>query len=126
MMVCTTGAPGSPTCPFNELPLDAAGAAGAKVQFTMMDVGGTPYLSALKIIPGPMGVYAEHPLFVSVPAMGMPVLDPVDRYQTIKFNLPANAPAAMQNLGNGTASFSTFKTADPITMYFVAVGPMKP
>ena len=125
MMVCTTGAPGSPTCPYNEFPLDAAGATGAKVQFTMTDVGGTPYLANLKIIPGPMGVYAEHPLFVSVPAMGMPKLDPIDRYQTLRLNLPAGAPAAMQTLGNGTASYSTFATADPITVYFVAVGPMK-
>lgn len=125
MMVCTTGAPGSPTCPYNDLPLDGAGAAGAKVQFTMNDVSGSAYLSNLKVIPGPMGVYVEHPIFVSVPAMGMPKLDPLDRYEPVMLNLPANAPAAMQMLGNGTASFIGFSPADPIAIYFQAVGPMK-
>jgi hypothetical protein len=125
MMLCTGGAPGSATCPYNDVLLDGAGAAGAKIQFTLTDVSGAVYLSGLKVVPGPMGVYVEHPIFVSVPAMGMPKLDPLDRFEPIKLNLPANAPAAMQTLGNGTASFAEFKPSDPIALYFTAVGPMK-
>lgn len=125
MMLCTGGAAGSATCPYNDVPLDGAGAPGAKVQFTMSNVSEQVYLAALKVIPGPMGVYVEHPIFVSVPAMGMPVLDPLDRFEPVKLNLPANAPAAMQTLGNGTASFAQFKPADPLAIYFTAVGPMK-
>jgi mono/diheme cytochrome c family protein len=126
MMVCTTGAPGDPTCPYNDLPLDEAGAAGAKIQFTMTDVSGAVYLSNLKVVPGPMGVHVEHPIFVSVPAMGMPILDPLDRFETVNLNLPADAPAAMQQLGMGTASFAEFKPTDPIAVYFVAVSAMMP
>ncbi len=124
-MMCTAGAPGSATCPYTEFPLDTAGAAGAKVQFTAMNVSGALYLSNLKIVPGTAGVYAEHPIFVSVPAMGMPKFDSLDRYQSVMLNLPANAPAAMQQLGTGTASFVDFLATEPVAVYFKAVGPMK-
>ena len=121
---CTGGVAGSATCPFIEVPLDAAGAAGAKVQFTAMDVSGELYLSGLKFIPGPGGVRIEHPMFVSVPAApAAPKLDPIDRYGTLTLNLAANAPVAMQTLGTGTASFSGFLIADPVSIYFKAVGP---
>ena len=125
-MPCTAGAPGTPTCPFNEIPLDAHGAAGAKIQFTAANLSGQLYLSNLKVIPGPMGVYVEHPVFVSVPAMGDPILDPLDRYANIKLNLAAGAAAAMQTLGTGTASFPTFNPTDSVAVYAKAVGPMKP
>ena len=125
VMPCTAGAPGSPTCPYNEIPLDSLGAAGAKIQFTATDVSGSIYLSNLAAIPGPMGVYLEHPIVVSVPAMGEPKLDPVDRFFNVMLNLPSGAPAAMQRIGNGAGSFVGFAPADPIAMYFKAVGPMK-
>lgn len=124
-MPCTAGAPGSPTCPYNEIPLDAAGAAGAKIQFTAMNLSGSLYLSNLVAIPGPMGVYIEHPVVVSVPAMGEPKLDPVDRFFNVMMNLPAGAPVAMQRIGNGAGSFVGFSPTDPIAFYFKAVGPMK-
>jgi hypothetical protein len=126
LMPCTTGNPGSATCPFNEFPLDAAGATGAKVQFTFTDVSGKPYLSNLKVVPGPMGVYAQHPMFVSVPATGEPKLDALDRYANVMINIAAGAPAAMQVIGNGTSSFVDYASADPIAVYFKAVGPLKP
>lgn len=126
LMPCTAGAPGTATCPYNEIPLDESGAVGAKVQFTAANLSGQLYLSNLKVIPGPMGAYVEHPLFVSVPAMGEPKLDPLDRYASIKLNIAAAAPAAMQQLGNGTGSFPGFDPADPLSFYAKAVGPMKP
>lgn len=125
LMPCTAGAPGTETCPYNDILLDAAGATGAKVQFTAQNLSGQLYLSSIKVIPGPMGAYVEHPLFVSVPAMGEPKLDPLDRYAATKLNLAAGAAAAMQQLGNGTASFPGFLPTDPVAFYAKAVGPMK-
>jgi hypothetical protein len=127
MMPCTGGNPGDATCPFNEFLLDANGATGAKVQFIASNVSGAVYVSNLKIIPGPMGVYAEHPVFVSIPAApGTPKLDTLDRYQTVTKNLMAGAAAAMQTLGTGTASFPDFVPTDQIAVYFKALGPYKP
>ena len=126
MMPCTAGAPGGPDCPYNEIALDAAGAAGAKVQFTASNLSGQLYMANIKVIPGPMGAYVEHPLFVSVPATGEPKVDPLDRYAAVKLNIAAGAPVAMQQLGTGTASFPMFNPLDPIAFYAKAVGPMKP
>lgn len=126
LMPCTAGAPGTPTCPFNDVPLDAHGAAGAKIQFTASNLSGSLYLSNLKLIPGPTGAYLDHPVFVSVPAMGEPILDPLDRYASLKLNLAANAAAAMQTIGTGTASFIGFNPAEPLAVYAKEVGPMKP
>lgn len=124
MMPCTSGAPGEATCPYNEIPLDAMGAAGAKLQFTAGNLSGQLYLSSLKIIPGPGGAYVEHPILVSLPAMGEPVLDKLDRYASLKLNLAAGAMTG--TLGNGTGSFPGFNPLDPIALYAKVVGPMKP
>lgn len=125
LMPCTAGAPGTETCPYNEILLDAVGSAGSKVQFTAGNLSGQLYLSSIKVIPGPMGAYVEHPVFVSVPATGDPKLDPLDRYASLKLNIAANAPAAMQQLGNGTGSFPSFDPTQPLAVYAKAVGPMK-
>lgn len=126
MMPCTAGAPGTPTCPYNDIPLDEAGAAGAIVQFTAGNLSGQLYLSSIRVVPGPGGAYVEHPVFVSVPMTGEPILDPLDRYASVKLNIGAAAPPAMQQLGNGTGSFPMFNPNDPIAVYAKAVGPMKP
>jgi mono/diheme cytochrome c family protein len=126
LMPCTAGAPGTPTCPYNEFPLDAHGAPGAKVEFTAADLSGQLYLSNIKVVPGPMGAYVEHPVFVSVPAAGEPKLDPLDRYAAVKLNIAAGAAVAMQQLGTGSATFPMFNPADPLALYAKAVGPMKP
>ena len=124
VMPCTAGAPGSPTCPYNDIPLDEAGAPGAAIRFTAMDISGSLYLSNLVAIPGPTGVYIEHPVVVSVPPMGEPKLDPLDRFFDVKLNLAAGAPAAEQRIGTGTGSFIGFAPLDPVAFYFKAVGPM--
>lgn len=126
MMPCIAGAPGTTDCPYNEILLDAAGAAGAKVQFTATNLSGQLYMANIKVIPGPMGAYVDHPVFVSVPAEGEPKIDPLDRWASVKLNLAAGAAAAMQQIGSGTASFPTFNPADPIAFYAKAVGPMMP
>jgi hypothetical protein len=124
MQPCTAGAPGSATCPYNEILLDAAGAAGAKLQFTAGNLSGQLYLSSIQIIPGPGGAYVEHPIFVSVPtAPAEPILDKLDRYASTKLNLAAGAMTG--KLGNGTGSFPEFNPNDPIALYAKVVGPMK-
>lgn len=125
-MLCTSGAPGTPTCPLISVPLDEVGSAGSKIEFTASNLSGSLYLSSLKLVPGPQGAYLDHPVIVTVPAMGEPVLDPLDRYSTLKLNLAAGAPAAMQQIGTGTASFIGFNPADAIAIYAKEVGPMKP
>ena len=57
---------------------------------------------------------------------GASILDPLDRYASVKLNLAAGAAAAMQQLGNGTGSFPTFNPNEPIAVYAKVVGPMKP
>jgi hypothetical protein len=123
MMPCSAGAPGSATCPYNEILLDAAGAPGAKLQFTAGNLSGQLYLSSIQVIPGPGGAYVEHPVLVSVPAMGEPILDKLDRYASVKLNLAAGAMTG--KLGNGTGSFPEFNPNDPIALYAKVVGPMK-
>jgi hypothetical protein len=124
MQPCTAGAPGSATCPYNEILLDAAGAAGAKLQFTAGNLSGQLYLSSIQVIPGPGGAYVEHPIFVSVPAApAEPILDKLDRYATVKLNLAAGAMTG--KLGNGTGSFPDFNPNDPIALYAKVVSGMK-
>lgn len=126
LMPCTAGAPGSPTCPLNTFPLDEHGAPGAKVEFTASNLSGQLYLANIKVVPGPTGAYVDHPIFVSVPAMGEPKLDPLDRYATVKLNIAAGAAVAMQQLGTGSATFPMFNPAEPLAFYAKAVGPMMP
>jgi hypothetical protein len=127
MMPCTAGAPGTPTCPLNIIPLDDQGAPGAKVEFTAANLSGQLYLANIKVVPGPTGVYVDHPIFVSVPpAPAEPLLDPLDRYATTKLNIAAGAAVAMQQLGTGSATFPMFNALDPIAFYAKAVGPMMP
>ena len=126
LMPCTAGAPGEPTCPLNEIPLEAHGAPGAKVEFTASNLSGQLYLANIKVVPGPTGAYVEHPVFVSVPAVGEPKLDPLDRYASVKLNVAAGAAVAMQQLGTGSGTFPMFNPAEPLALYAKAVGPMMP
>jgi mono/diheme cytochrome c family protein len=119
--VCTGGTPGSATCPFNDVTLDALGVAGAKIQFTVQSLGSGLYLSNMKLIPGPDGAYIEHPLFVSKPNDGNAKPDTIDRFFNVKMNLQAAATDADRQIAGGTAAFVGFQANDPLTIYFKAV-----
>jgi mono/diheme cytochrome c family protein len=130
--LCTSGTVGSPTCPVNELPLDnlgaGAGIPGAKITFVVQGVGSGLYLNNLKLVPGAMGAYIEHPLFVSIPAdpMAKPIADTFDRFFNVKQNLMANATADQQQLGGGTAAFVNFPPENKIAIFFKAAKIFQP
>lgn len=130
--VCTAGNPGDATCPINEISLESLGAGagvpGAKISFVAQTVGSGLYLNRLKLIPGAMGAYMEHPLFVSVPAdpMTKPIADTLDRFFNTKMNLMATATADQQQIQGGVAAFPNFPPQNKIAVYFKAVKPYQP
>ncbi len=134
---CTAGNPGDATCPVNTVTLDEVGAAGSSVTFVMQVLPDGMYMTNMTLVPGPSGLYIEHPLFVTHPAepvdrpeCGTDVnneafcTDVLDRFATTKLNLAAGAPA--QPLGSGTTTFTTFVGTDMISLRFTAIGPPMP
>ncbi len=117
-LICTGGSPGTATCPFNDVTLDEVGIAGAKISFTVQALGSGLYLSNLKLVPGPMGAYIEHPLFVSIPEQGEPKPDTIDRFFSVKMNLSPTATQDQQQIAGGTAAFVGFQANDRLAIYF--------
>ncbi|HEY4240612.1 MAG TPA: hypothetical protein VGM88_12410 [Kofleriaceae bacterium] len=118
---CTTGSAGDATCPVNIVALDSLGLAGAKIQFVAPFVGSILYLTDFQIFAGTDGLYAEHMLVVSHPSgSDMPVPDPLDRYFAMKEDLMANGS---DNIGDGTAAFSTFSVGDKLSFHFKVLTP---
>jgi hypothetical protein len=124
--VCTGGLPNNAqgTCPINELALDTlgegAGIPGAKITFVVQTVGSGLYLNNLKLVPGPMGAFIEHPLFVSISSDPMikPIADTLDRFFATKMNLMPTAAADQQQISGGTAAFVNFPPENKIAIYF--------
>lgn len=122
-MPCT-GAVGGPTCPVNHIDLSSLGAAGASIDFEAMTIGSDLYLIDLKVTAGTDGAYVDHPLFLSHPADAMkPTADPIDRYYNVQLDVMSGMNSA---LGDGTASFTGFNIADPITVRFTTVDKYRP
>jgi hypothetical protein len=132
LSICTGGLPGDPTCPLNSIELDdlgnGAGIAGAKITFVAQGVGTGLYLNNLKLVPGPMGAFIEHPLFVSIPddPMGKPIADTFDRFFNTKMNLMAGAAPAAQQIAGGTAAFVNFPPQNKIAIYFKSAKVFQP
>ncbi len=120
-LICSAGAPGDPTCPFNDVTLDEIGAPGSKIQFTAQALGSGLYVSNLKLIPGAMGAYLEHPLFVSHPEGAEPMPDTIDRFFSVKMNLEMTATAEQQQIAGGTAAFVGFLANAKLTIHFKAL-----
>lgn len=124
LSLCTGGLPPAPTCPINEIPLDdlgeGKGIPGAKITFVVQGVGTGIYLTNLKLIPGPMGAFVEHPLFVSIPTdpKDAPIADPIDRFFNEKKNLMATAAGPEQQIGGGAAAFVGFPAQNKIAIFF--------
>ncbi|HLL25792.1 MAG TPA: hypothetical protein VK427_26825 [Kofleriaceae bacterium] len=125
-LICTSGAPGDVTCPYNNVALDSVGVTGAKIQFTVQALGSGLYLSNLKLVPGADGAYIEHPLFVSKPETGDAKPDTIDRFFNVKMNLSATAGDAERQIAGGTAAFVGFLATDPLAIYFKAAKPFQP
>ncbi|HTL84509.1 MAG TPA: hypothetical protein VL856_04960 [Acidimicrobiia bacterium] len=125
-LICTSGAPGTQDCPFNNVDLTDVGIPEAKIQFTVQALGSGLYLSNLKLVPGSMGAYIEHPLFVSKPATGEPKPDTIDRFFAVKMNLQQTATPAEQQIAGGTAAFVGFQATDMLSIYFKAAKVFQP
>ena len=138
VMPCMGGVPGSPTCPVNKLDLSALGSMGSTFEFVATDLpnssgGHDLYVTDMKFVAGPVGLYLEHPWFATYPpagtgsgsgsAMPMAVRDPLDSYATATFNLPATMA---KPLGGGENTFSGFAIADPLTVRFDVVDIVHP
>lgn len=121
-LICTAGSPGTAECPFNTVALDAIGSPGSTIQFTVQSLGSGLYVSNLKLIPGPMGAYVEHPLFVSLPEGAEPKPDTIDRFFSVKMNLEATAPEDQQQIAGGTAAFVGFLATDKLEIHFKKLG----
>jgi hypothetical protein len=122
-MPCT-GAVGGPTCPVNHIDLSSIGATGASIDFEAMTIGSDHYLIDLKVTAGADGAFVVHPLFLSHPAGSMtPTADPIDRYYNVQLDVMSGANSV---LGDGTASFTGFHIADPITVRFTTVDKYHP
>ncbi len=96
------------------IPLDSLGYAGATISFTATAVQSDTYATGITVTAGADGLYLQHPLFVSNPAGGMPVPDPIDRFYSTTLDLMA---AGTMTLSSAT-TFSGFKIGDPLTVRF--------
>lgn len=122
--ICVSGDPGTPTCPINSIPLDELGVAGAKIELVAQALGSGLYVKNLKLVPGPMGAFIEHPLFVSYPETAEPIPDNIDRFFSVKMNLKdPTVPVEEQLIGGGTAAFVGFPVGpnDKIAIHFKGI-----
>ena len=134
--ICTSGLPGDVSgcgtggacCPFNNVTLDDVGATGAKITFIAQALGSGLYLTRLTLEPATAGAFIEHPLFVSMPAVGDPIPDTIDRFFAVKMNLQMTATATDKQIGGGTAAFVGFAAGpmDKLQIHFKGVGVFKP
>jgi hypothetical protein len=136
--VCTAGLPDDPAAPnpnclYNRIPLDPVGGAGAQIEFILQAVPDGSYMTNLRLVPGPGGVYMEHPIFITWPAAPRPgcdtdasgasfCLDSLDRYAQTTLNLMTD-PAP---IGSGTTTFAGFLATDMMSIQFTEVGAYKP
>jgi hypothetical protein len=114
-LICSAGEPGTATCPINTIDLTSIGAPGSSVTFIVEPLSTGLYLSELKLVAGPEGVYVDHPLFVSWPMPMVKAPDDIDRFFATKMNLMANETLPIDG---GTAAFMTFGRQNPISVTF--------
>jgi mono/diheme cytochrome c family protein len=125
-LICTSGAPGTVDCPYNNVALDKVGVPGGVVRFTVQALGSGLYMSNMKLVPGAEGAYIEHPLFVSKPVAGDAKPDTIDRFFNVKMNLQQGATDEQQQIAGGTAAFVGFLASDPLTIYFKKADKFQP
>jgi hypothetical protein len=125
-ILCTSGEPGSATCPFTYVDISnlVPGWAGTRIKFVATPLSQDLYVTWLSIEGGPEGVYLEHPLFVSWPPEGNPVPDGFDRFFNVKLNMMPNAEEVM--IGGGTAAFIDFAPTNQLTIHFKVVDRYRP
>lgn len=126
--LCTSGAPGSATCPTNHIPMDnvltdGTKLSGTEITFTAQAVGTSLYLSNLTASGGTSGFYLEHMLFVSLPAMKEAFPDTLDRYYALKLDIGANMTSPIDG---GSEDFIGFNPTDMLEVSFKVLSAYKP
>jgi len=124
-LLCTAGTPPAATCPTNDVDLTEVGLPGAKLHFVATALGTGLYLNQLSIIPGPDGVFFEHPLFASYPEGGDVVPDELDRFFNVKLNVPS-ATTTGELIQGGYAAFPLFVPTSKISVLFKTVKAFQP
>jgi hypothetical protein len=131
VQLCTGGAPDNAagTCPTNHIaltgvPTDGTALAGSEIAFTAQGLTGGLYLTNLVATGGTSGFYAEHLLFVSLPAKPAdPFPDQIDRYYALKLNV---GPTKTNPIDGGTEDFVGFAPTDMIELHFKILTAFKP
>jgi hypothetical protein len=114
------GEPGQMTCPVNTVALDAIGAPGATLTFTMENLADSIYLKDLAINAGPTGVFIEHPLFVAIKD-GRQIPDGNDTLVDTKLNVQTGS----KPINGGRAIFS-FPRSPTMKIVFRSVKTYQP
>ena len=131
VQLCTGGAPDNAggTCPTNHvalasIPLDGTMLPGAEIAFTAQSLGSGLFLSNLVATGGTSGFYAEHLLFVSLPAKPAdPAPDQLDRYAALKLDV---GPGKTSPIDVGFDDFTDFAATDMIELHFKVLSAFKP
>jgi hypothetical protein len=128
VQLCTGGDPGSATCPTNHVsldgvPTDGTVLTGAEIAFTAQPLGNSLYVTNLVATGGASGFYAEHLLFVSLPATGEAFPDQIDRYYALKLNVAAGKS---NPIDGGTEDFVGFAPTDMVEIHFKTLTAFKP
>ncbi|MCX5744113.1 MAG: hypothetical protein NT062_16615 [Proteobacteria bacterium] len=122
---CTSGDPGTATCPINTVDLAPLGVVGAKITFVAQALSSGLYLNNLSVEGATDGIYIELPLFTSYLESGTVVVDNIDRFFSVKMNLMANVK---EQIAGGTAAFVGFGAGlnDKLEIRFKAVKAYQP
>lgn len=135
-LLCTSGTAGDISgcgtggacCPINHVDLTnlGPGLAGASIDFVAQPLSTDLYVTDLYLKASTVGVYIEHPLFVSWSDPNTPIPDPLDRYFAVKMNeMPATGAVtcppvgpSCDAIGGGTAAFHNFTPTNALTIHF--------
>jgi hypothetical protein len=117
-LMCTGDQPGSPTCPFNEIPLDELGVKGT-FRFIVTAIGTGLYLNRIEAVAGPEGLYLDLPTlrFRSSPE-GVVISE---RSFDAILNLEPGGAATL-----GTAAVVGHGAYGPFSLHVRAIGPYRP
>lgn len=88
MLVCTGGAPGDASCPFNVVSLADLGVAGS-FRFTASALASGLYISNVTFVAGPGGLYLEDPRIVTWPT-GATSGTATTAFEGLVLNIPAS------------------------------------
>lgn len=124
MMLCTTGAPGTPDCPINTIDLSSLGPTGSTFEIVVSQLADSAYLTNMKFKAGADGLYLAHPLLESWPSGATePIVDPIDRFFAYEINIAA---ATESVLGTGEATMQMWVASNPISVRFDVIEKKRP